>query len=190
MTDRTSSAKTRKTHKTRKTRKTRETRAPARARKTRAPAARRTAKHASKRTLLPVMRPAQNMREIVKQMILLEDHLFQQCKRCPDCIRKHFLTIEGLAEECGTLCGIENAAVAKDAGELAGAIRVLHHAWEAGIGRCEVARTVATRIRQLRKPLMAGYAKLPVEALPSRETDGVASVLRAARPAARKNAAT
>lgn len=53
--------------------------------------------------LLPVMDPMYNMREMCKQIILLEDHLFQKQKRCHDCICKHFLTIEALAEEAVTL---------------------------------------------------------------------------------------
>lgn len=53
--------------------------------------------------LLPVLDPKFNMREICKQSILLEDHLFQEEKRCYDCICKHFLMIEGLAEEAITL---------------------------------------------------------------------------------------
>jgi hypothetical protein len=53
--------------------------------------------------LLPVLDPRFNMREICKQSILLEDHLFQEEKRCYDCICKHFLTIEALAEEAITL---------------------------------------------------------------------------------------
>ena len=53
--------------------------------------------------LLPVMEPRFNMREICKQSVLLEDHLFQKEKRCHDCIIKHFLTIEGLSEEAITL---------------------------------------------------------------------------------------
>jgi hypothetical protein len=54
-------------------------------------------------SLLPVLDPRFNMREICKQSVLLEDHLFQKEKRCHDCIIKHFLTIEGLAEEAVTL---------------------------------------------------------------------------------------
>ena len=54
-------------------------------------------------TLLPVLEPMFNMREMCKQIILLEDHLFQTRKRCEDCICKHFLTIEALAEEALTL---------------------------------------------------------------------------------------
>ena len=54
-------------------------------------------------TLLPVSSPVHNLREIVKQMILLEDHLFQTSKQCSDCIDKHLLSIEALAEEMVTL---------------------------------------------------------------------------------------
>jgi len=53
--------------------------------------------------LLPIMSPLYNLREITKQMALLEDHLNQPRKRCPDCIRKHFLTIEALFEEAVSL---------------------------------------------------------------------------------------
>jgi uncharacterized protein YxeA len=55
------------------------------------------------RKLLPVLDPMFNLREICKQIILLEDHLFQKGKRCKDCISKHFLYLEGLAEEAITL---------------------------------------------------------------------------------------
>lgn len=55
------------------------------------------------RGLLPIMTPLYNMREICKQVALLEDHLNQPRKRCPDCIRKHFLTIEALFEEAISL---------------------------------------------------------------------------------------
>lgn len=47
--------------------------------------------------------PLFNLREIAKNMILLEDHLTHNYKFCPDCIRKHFLTIEALADEAITL---------------------------------------------------------------------------------------
>jgi len=47
--------------------------------------------------------PAYNLREITKQMILLEEHLLVEDKYCPDCITKHLLTIEGLADEAQCL---------------------------------------------------------------------------------------
>jgi hypothetical protein len=54
---------------------------------------------ASNPRLLPLMDPLHNIREIVKQSILLEEHLTFPDKRCRDCILKHFLWIEGLSEE-------------------------------------------------------------------------------------------
>lgn len=53
--------------------------------------------------LLPILNHRFNLREIVKQCILLEDHLINKEKQCHDCIIKHFLAMEGLAEEALTL---------------------------------------------------------------------------------------
>ena len=44
-----------------------------------------------------------NMQQIVKQSILLEEHLTNKNKRCRDCITKHFQHIIGLAEEAQML---------------------------------------------------------------------------------------
>lgn len=52
---------------------------------------------------LGVMDAAFNLREAAKQLILVEDHLYHPHKFCPDCIRKHLLTVEALAEEAVTL---------------------------------------------------------------------------------------
>jgi len=53
--------------------------------------------------LLPVLNYQFNAREICKQCIMLEDHLTHPEKRCYDCCMKHFLAIEGFAEEALTL---------------------------------------------------------------------------------------
>ena len=47
----------------------------------------------------PVDDPAYNMKNIVKQSILLEEHIAEKNKYCLACIVKHFLHIIGLAEE-------------------------------------------------------------------------------------------
>lgn len=52
---------------------------------------------------LPISHPRFNLREIVKQFTLLEDHLQHPHKQCLDCIRKHLLMSEALAEEMGGL---------------------------------------------------------------------------------------
>ena len=51
------------------------------------------------RGLLDVFDPRHNMREMAKELLLLEDHVAQPAKHCPDCIRKHLLRSEALAEE-------------------------------------------------------------------------------------------
>jgi len=52
-----------------------------------------------------VLNPNFNVREILKQMILLGEHLTDPSgeKVCYDCILKHLLSIEGYAEEAQTL---------------------------------------------------------------------------------------
>jgi hypothetical protein len=55
------------------------------------------------RRLAPLMEPEFNMREVTKNMILLEDHLFHDDRRCPDCVRKHCLTIEAYLDEAFSL---------------------------------------------------------------------------------------
>ena len=52
---------------------------------------------------LSLMHPQFNLREVAKQMLLLEDHLCHPYKYCPDCIRKHLMTIEAFAEEAVAL---------------------------------------------------------------------------------------
>ncbi len=49
--------------------------------------------------ILPVLNPEFNVREIVKNSILLEDHLNHPGKQCGDCIIKHMLALESYADE-------------------------------------------------------------------------------------------
>jgi len=96
--------------------------------------------------------PVFNIREIVKQMILVEDHLTHRNKICGDCIRKHFLTIEALAEEATCL------DVGRIFGNSPDAIAATARSWmEAFLKGCDN-RALAEKIRQLRKsicPLVA-----------------------------------
>ena len=47
----------------------------------------------------PVSDPTYNMKNLIKQTILLEEHLAEDNKYCIDCIIKHFLHCQGLIEE-------------------------------------------------------------------------------------------
>jgi len=95
--------------------------------------------------LLPIMHPLYNLREICKQCALLEDHLNNERKRCQDCIRKHFLTIEALFEEATSL---DNKA--KWADKIDGKAeltRELQTRWIDG----EDPRVIAQELREIRK---------------------------------------
>ena len=110
-----------------------------------------TSKCSENTDLLPIMDPLFNMRECVKQCILLEDHLFQKKKRCEDCIKKHFLTIEGLAEEAISL-DKENQHNLGDL-KLADNIRQIEKKYI----NDEDPINIAQSLRQIRKPLMVKY---------------------------------
>jgi len=49
------------------------------------------------------MDPEFNIKEAVKNIILLEDHLFHDDRRCADCVRKHCLTIDAYLDEAFSL---------------------------------------------------------------------------------------
>ena len=80
--------------------------------------------------LLPIMNPLFNLREACKNLALLEDHLNQPRKRCPDCIRKHFLTLEALFEEAVSLVdGNDDASLSVLGQAMADAMRALSEQW-------------------------------------------------------------
>lgn len=98
--------------------------------------------------LLPIMDPAFNVREMCKQLALLEDHLFHPRKRCPDCIIKHLLTVEALAEEAITLDrNRDHEALLAGIPEK---VREFFRAVQAG----QDSNTIAQMARQLRKTMM------------------------------------
>jgi hypothetical protein len=104
--------------------------------------------------LLPILHPLFNLREICKQLTLLEDHLNQPQKRCSDCIRKHFLTIEAFFEEAVSL-GKPNAMLgsmplANFCQMQADVIRGLSEQWVDGTPEEEI----AAALRPIRKGLM------------------------------------
>ena len=100
------------------------------------------------------------MREIVKQMILLEDHLFQKEKLCKECINKHFLAIEGYAEEGITLGSSKEIGQLCDQFETV--IKAVRSAQASFSENPEQAHDIALRIRTLRKDIMHTY-KLTVD---------------------------
>lgn len=128
------------------------------------------------------MDPKFNAREIVKQSWLLEDHLITPQKNCCDCIKKHFLALEGLAEEAAAL-ECRKYACPPLLKTYASKVRAMHHAFEHApkARRSVVMLVVARRLRQLRKRLMKddGVA-IPLHKLPDKERAEVAAIHREA----------
>ena len=110
--------------------------------------------------LFPIMDPRFNLREAAKNMILLEDHLFHQGKRCQDCILKHCLTIEGFLEEGVTLdktreySGILNDSLTR----FRDVFRDLANKIKTRTLKDEDCCEFAQRIRVIRKPLCQQFA--------------------------------
>lgn len=98
---------------------------------------------------LTIMDPQFNLREVAKQMILLEDHLFHAYKVCPDCIRKHLMTIEALAEEAVTL---DKMGIYQEMGE---ALAEQARQWLEALTDGTKMLDVAGQIRGVRKSLVA-----------------------------------
>ena len=96
---------------------------------------------------LSISDPRYNIREIVKQMILLEQHLLEKDKYCPDCISKHILTIEALAEEAQCLDAKQEYC--KVVTPLVGKARV----WGAAFGGGVPVKKIGQDVRQVRKKL-------------------------------------
>lgn len=97
--------------------------------------------------LLDVFDPKHNLREMSKELLLLEDHLAQPAKHCPDCIRKHLLKTEALAEEAVQLD--EDGTQQARLGPLPGQVRNLSRDFLAGTDR----NALQQQVRQLRKSL-------------------------------------
>ena len=101
----------------------------------------------SKYEILPVMDPLLNYKEMCKNSIALEDHLFQRSRRCKDCIKKHFLMLEMLAEEAVTL---DKEKKYSEFYTLPDEIRKIEKDYVDGAEICDIGQ----KLRQIRKKLM------------------------------------
>ena len=119
--------------------------------------------------LLPIMHPLYNMREICKQSALLEDHLNNPRKRCEDCIRKHFLTMEALFKEAISLDTKGKWTHLTDG--KADILRTLQERWMDG----EPELDIAQELRQLRKGMASECFDLREMTEESRMASRVAS---------------
>lgn len=110
--------------------------------------------------LYPILDPRFNLREAAKNMVLLEDHLFHEGKRCQDCILKHCLIIEGFLEEGITLDKKRQYTdiLTKSLKEFRGIFRDISIKITNGKLTDSDCATFAQRIRIIRKPLCQEFA--------------------------------
>lgn len=108
------------------------------------------------KNLDPVSDPIYNMQQIVKQSILLEEHLANKSKRCRDCITKHFLHIIGLAEEAQMLATdkIENYPLINECVIL---YNKLFKEWLKDTSNINIILHLTNELRTMRKKLIAIY---------------------------------
>lgn len=137
--------------------------------------------------LLPVMDPRFNAREIVKQSWMLEDHLTTPQKNCCDCIKKHFLALEGLAEEAAAL-ECRKYTCPPLLKTYASKVRAMHHAFEHApkSQRANVMLVIGRHLRQLRKKLMKDGVALPLRHLPDPERARVTAIHKEAATLTKK----
>ena len=115
-----------------------------------------------------LMDPRQSLRDACKHAILLEEHLRSPERRCPDCISKHSLALEGYLEEARSLAGGDQLVHPA----MVQAARDLLDAWRAGADPTQV----AARLRLLRKEMVSVCMGGPVSN-PRRAGAGTASML-------------
>ena len=104
-----------------------------------------------KRTIDPVNDPVYNIMGMIKQSILLEEHICLEKKYCRDCITKHFLHIIGLAEEAVLLSGKKKYALLKESVEF---YNNLFLQWIKGTSKNCV---IGEQLRMRRKELVHKY---------------------------------
>ena len=83
---------------------------------------------------------------MIKEMVLLEDHLNLPNQNCSDCINKHLIKCEALAEEAVSLDGGQTTFI----NNMPAIVREWNVAWLSNIELT----TIATYVRKIRKQLM------------------------------------
>ena len=114
----------------------------------------------SGKNLYPIMDPRFNLREMAGNMILLEDHLFHEGKRCEDCVRKHALTIEFLGGESVSLDKDRKYTeiINKTNIEFRQFFKDLANKMDQGNLTDEECCKLAQQLRKIRKPLCQQFA--------------------------------
>ena len=104
----------------------------------------------------PVNDPDYNVREVIKNTILLEQHLSDANKYCKTCITKHFLLSIGLLEEAVWMAG-ENSPNLKDYTDSVDKYQSLFKYWHVNMDDTKTRLHVLGELREWRRQSMVQY---------------------------------
>ena len=104
----------------------------------------------------PINSPDYNQKQIIKQSILLEEHIAEKSKYCISCCVKHFNHIIGLAEEGIWLAGIDvnKYPLLEEGATFYGAC---FEKWLAGRNNEDVKKEVLSILRDRRRDMIDVY---------------------------------
>jgi hypothetical protein len=104
----------------------------------------------------PVNDPAYNIRNVITQTILLEEHLAEERKYCKSCIIKHYLHIQGLLMEAIWMAGhtIKEYPYLEDAEKM---YTRNFEKWHKHMNNKKIRLEVLDEIRAFRQKLIGAY---------------------------------
>jgi hypothetical protein len=104
----------------------------------------------------PVSNPEYNMKQIIRQSILLEEHLAEDRKYCKDCVCKHFNHILGLNSEGLCLAG-DKANNYPHMSECVEFYDIQFQKWLKDRDSKSTRLEICSKLREKRKQLMSAY---------------------------------
>jgi hypothetical protein len=98
--------------------------------------------------------PAYNMKNVIKQAILLEEHLADDKKYCKPCSVKHFCHIIGLLEEASWMACGQEYPLLNDCLE---SFSSWFEEWQKSMSDKAIRNNILTDMRKMRQNLIAAY---------------------------------
>ncbi len=115
----------------------------------------RSAAHSSSE-LDPVNEPSYNVREVLKNTLLIEQHLSEKKKYCKACLVKHFLLSEALLDEAIWMAGQSIGTYPKLA-ESQTFYKLLYDTWHANMDDDAVRLVTLDKLRAWRRDMIDAY---------------------------------
>lgn len=104
----------------------------------------------------PVNEPSYNVREVLKNTLLIEQHLSEKRKYCKACLVKHFLLSEALLDEAIWMAGQSVGTYPKLA-ESQTFYRLLYDTWHSNMDDDTVRLATLDKLRAWRRDMIDAY---------------------------------